>query len=665
MFSNKDEEFGLECEDETIEQVDPEVTSTRMIYDSLFKRAIIIKKTEEQFFIDFVSGNQYNGFFSKNKLYGQGTYKWLDRVTYSGCFELNKMQNYGFIKYPCGISYCGDIKDNQWSGYGKLILDDFLMKGQFKKGRAEGSASISTSSKTFEGLMHNDKPKYGVRNYSNGTFEGLFNNFGYRFKGKFVFLNKDSYEGNWHNDRFCDFGVYLWGDIKTKCRSVVFLGSYVGYWLNGMRHGIGRMEFQDRFVCCMWEQDEKQGPGIVISANGAIYASTEMFLKNDFVGGKKIKRCKETCDLINEMFKLCDFEYPRHENEIVPCRIDCEYSFSNLLSYENCECHTLDDLSKDFESKDDSWNSQTYNCSQNKLSSRSELFVIKIQRLIDLFAQNHDQRLSNALFVPNYKVDRDLLRPWLFQIIRQHFLNYSLSSIFEQEMSFLLQMLEDNYDLCIDIYDMYTTLNKAAMKTCHSTMTRFGLWTFYENVFVGTKYNICKLIIEADNCFGITGNDQKHWNPFSKVFFWEFILHTLYIVSVINSNAFIFNYSMKVVPRFYGKFAAMTSIFLRQHQFLEPTVYTALRNLLQTNIAEIFSKIEIGVFPITIKEVLEFLKSNFIKNSFDLGHIEDVEKILKSLLNKEDVQSDFIMTPAQSLVLILQFIERIVIIGKK
>lgn len=656
-------EFELECESETYETIDPEIRATSRIYDSLFNKALTLKQSDKQFIIEFVSGNQYNGLLSKNKLFGQGIYKWLDGVIYSGCFERNKMQNYGVIKYPYEISYCGDIKDGQWSGYGKLKFDKFLMKGHFRNGRAVGRASTHTSLHTFDGLMHNDKPKYGVRKYSNGTFEGLFDNFGYRFKGKFVFQNNDSYNGNWNSDMFCDFGIYLWGDNKTKSSSVVLRGSYTGYWLNGMRHGIGKMEFQDRVVCCMWEKDEKQGPGIVISANGAIYATTEMFFKNHFVYGMRVNRCREACDLIEEMFKLCECEYPEHEMEIIPCIIDNEYSFVNSLNYENCECQTLDDISNDIESRDYSWQSQTYNCSQNKLLSRSEVFKTKIKELIDLFAEINEKPFSNALFIPNYKVDNKILRPWLFQTIREHYFNYSINTIYEQELSFLLQMLEDNYDLCSDIYDMYTTLNKAVIRTCHSGMTRLGLWIFYENVFAGTKYNICELVMEADVCFGLTGNNEKHWDPFSKVYFWEFILHILYAVSVINSNPFIFNYSMKEVPKFYGRFAAMISTFLRQHQFLEPSIDKTLSNSFQATIIEkMFSRIKIDVYPIRIKNVFEFLKENFLMGSFDFMLLEAFRKTTEIGINeKAAYQSDFKLTPSQCLVLVLKFIEQLLL----
>lgn len=651
-----------ENEGEFLEE-DSESKVTKDIYDSLFPRAFSPIKEGNQYHIHFISGNSYVGTIWKNKLHGEGVYTWADGVIYSGCFLENYLQNYGTIGYPGDIKYSGDIYNNHWSSFGTLNFGGIELKGHFQNGKAYGYSSIVNSTfKSFHGKMLSNKPKSGIRKYLNGTFKGIFDVFGCRFKGKFVFDNKDSYDGFWHNDAFCDFGIYKWRDRLVDNPSI-FLENYVGYWIGGMRHGIGKIEFQDRLVCCNWEKNLKSGPGLIIAANGAVFASLEMFTQNNFLGGVRIKRTKDSCDLINDLISLSGPEYPKYEKEIVACTSESECSC--ILSFESYEFQEISDLT-DIESEDYSYEhlKQTFDCSQNKMLSRLEIFKIKIQFLIQEFSIS-DEILQNGLFISNYEIDREIIKPWIFQTIREYCPTCSIESVYEKELIFLNQVFLDNYSLCRDLYDMYTTLSRVIIKRCHSNMIRLGLWLFFENVFIGSKINTCELIIKVDSIFGLTGRNKNIWNPFNRVYFWEFLLHILYAASIFYMNPFIYKYIEKHLPVFYGRLSAMVLIFLRENQFIEPLLENTTLRIFQHNFShakELFSNLSTN-YPATLRNYVEYIAANFGK--LDYNEILDViikEKFtclrdFNIILHKTDYQ----ITPIQFFDLVIQFIKYILI----
>lgn len=82
-------------------------------------------------------------------------------------------------------------------------------------------------------------------------------------QGRIIYINGNTYEGGWKNDRKDGYGRMV-----DFIRGLIFSGEYT----EGKRNGFGRiwLKESDQIYEGEWAQDRKQGEGILINRNGVV-----------------------------------------------------------------------------------------------------------------------------------------------------------------------------------------------------------------------------------------------------------------------------------------------------------------------------------------------------------------------------------------------------------
>ena len=107
-----------------------------------------------------------------------------------------------------GVKYIGEWKDGKIHGNGVLQSNTVKYIGQFKKGIKWFHGREIEQDEVYEGEFVNGRRKgQGVRFTEESVEEGLFDI--YLEKGKIMFSNGDSYEGDLKNNKFHGSGRFV------------------------------------------------------------------------------------------------------------------------------------------------------------------------------------------------------------------------------------------------------------------------------------------------------------------------------------------------------------------------------------------------------------------------------------------------------------------------
>ena len=88
---------------------------------------------------------------------------------------------------------------------------------------------------------------------------------GYTGKALACYTTKDTYQGGFIDGIREGMGTYMYHKGENK--------AYEGDWLNNMKHGIGKMRYQNAGEYNgMWENGRRHGEGIFIYNNGDQYS---------------------------------------------------------------------------------------------------------------------------------------------------------------------------------------------------------------------------------------------------------------------------------------------------------------------------------------------------------------------------------------------------------
>jgi hypothetical protein len=268
----------------------------------------------------FPNGQIQEGMFSKNVPHGKG--KLSNSKTgeyYDGDFVNNMKQGSGTYKFANGDKYVGEWKDDNINGSGKMTYNDgYVYDGEWMDGKKHGKGTYNypDGETTYEGEFKYDKLS-GLGVYKHVTPDYVFeyrgnHEDGFRhgegiiktiYKGKiermFVTYNKEqmisgkgrriehdgtieegefenkkiiigkrtgpnnayTYEGTFDTNEKPLKGVMTVYNEPVNDESRSWIWTYTGRYLNGKRHGYGKMTWSNGQIYeGMWKDDE-QSPG--------------------------------------------------------------------------------------------------------------------------------------------------------------------------------------------------------------------------------------------------------------------------------------------------------------------------------------------------------------------------------------------------------------------
>ena len=146
----------------------------------------------------FSSGGKYSGEWRESKHHGQGTYTYSNGNVYTGSWERGTKHGHGTFTWQSGSVYIGNWERDQRSGHGTYTYaNGDIYEGEFLNADKHGHA-----------YMHGH--------------------------GTFTWPNGDVYIGNFKQNQRNGYGTYTFAD-----------GEYEGEWLDGVRHGQGKMTYKE------------------------------------------------------------------------------------------------------------------------------------------------------------------------------------------------------------------------------------------------------------------------------------------------------------------------------------------------------------------------------------------------------------------------------------
>ena len=209
-----------------------------------------IKDKVKNFCVKFFdNGSIYIGEIKDNKCFGHGKYITTKGDITMGYFKDNFVQGYEIIKTNNNNSvFEGQFEKNNFNGYGIEIFEDgSTYFGQFENNKKAGIGTYDWG----DGCQYQGEWKNGLPHGS-----GIFND------------NKNRlYEGEWKYGKMNGIGLFKWGDVrkyigyyredKRNGFGIFFwpnpLKIYLGFWVNGLPNGIGKIytSFKEKYY--LWE----------------------------------------------------------------------------------------------------------------------------------------------------------------------------------------------------------------------------------------------------------------------------------------------------------------------------------------------------------------------------------------------------------------------------
>lgn len=127
---------------------------------------------------------------------------------------------------------CSASDFNKWTNcYGEIELPKITYKGEWKNGNFEGRGIAKDIDAQMEGLFEKNYFIKGKKIFYDGlSYEGELKNDKFHGKGKLIYNNGDIYEGQFKNNLRDGSGKLLLKNGDT----------YEGQFQNDLKHGIGK-----------------------------------------------------------------------------------------------------------------------------------------------------------------------------------------------------------------------------------------------------------------------------------------------------------------------------------------------------------------------------------------------------------------------------------------
>jgi hypothetical protein len=216
------------------------------------------------------------------------------------------MRTKGILEaYPQGASsfkYEGEFSDGKFNGYGKLTRDGAIYEGNHKNGIPDGKGKwIYQNGNSYEGeIKENKLTGKGVYKYSDGTvIDGNFLNGMADGFAKTIFNSGDTFEGLYANGKIAK-GTYYFKSTGNLYDGEFVNGKFSGKGvLKYKSNGIDQGEFFEGFLSKgtrkygdggIYEGEfvlgKRQGKGILRFSNGDLYEG--YFLEDKYSGAGKL-----------------------------------------------------------------------------------------------------------------------------------------------------------------------------------------------------------------------------------------------------------------------------------------------------------------------------------------------------------------------------------------
>ena len=172
-------------------------------------------------------GDITNGFFKDNYLQG---YELIERkrnnAIFEGEFDKNKFYGYGIENFEDGSTYYGQYKNNEKSGIGTYAWSDGSnYQGEWINGLPNGT-----------GIFNDNKNRVYEGEWRYGKMNGI---------GLFKWDDGRKYIGLFSDDKREGFGIFFWSRP---------LKIYLGFWVNGLQNGIGKIFTSTKEKYYLWEE---------------------------------------------------------------------------------------------------------------------------------------------------------------------------------------------------------------------------------------------------------------------------------------------------------------------------------------------------------------------------------------------------------------------------
>ncbi|NXA38520.1 R10B2 protein, partial [Eudromia elegans] len=228
----------------------------------------------------FEGGNTYKGMFSEGLMHGQGTYTWADGVTYKGIFVKNVQMHHGCYMWMDGSVYDGSISNGVRHGFGLFRSGTHAVSyiGYWCNGKRHGKGTIyynQEHTSWYSGdWVNNNKEGWGIRRYKSGnTYEGQWENNVRHGEGRMRWLTANQeYIGQWEYGIQHGFGTHIWFLKRMPLSQYPLRNKYIGNFVKGDRHGLGRFIYASGAVYDgNWMCNKKHGSGKFVFKNGHVY----------------------------------------------------------------------------------------------------------------------------------------------------------------------------------------------------------------------------------------------------------------------------------------------------------------------------------------------------------------------------------------------------------
>lgn len=185
--------------------------------------------------------------------------KWNKKSIYIGECSGNEMNGLGFLITEKGWFYEGFFIKNKYHGIGRLFTNTgSIIVGEWVKNEISKGKILNFHKKTFEGELKNLEPNGSGSETSEGyTYAGQFLNGKKHGNGKVEWKDGTWYEGGFANGKIEGLGKYHWLDSE-----------YDGQWKAGKMHGQGKYIWNDgRKYEGSLVAGQREGYGVYIEGN--------------------------------------------------------------------------------------------------------------------------------------------------------------------------------------------------------------------------------------------------------------------------------------------------------------------------------------------------------------------------------------------------------------
>ena len=332
---------------------------------NLYAGTWTLEKNFHGYGIFYIMGNKYEGFWNFGKLSGECRYFLQNKDYFIGNFKNGQANGYGKYFHNDGAVYEGYWENDQPNGKGREIFID---------------------NSSFEGIFENGLKKYGLFNWSDGSYyDGeIFNNL-FEGKGKFHWNEGREYIGEWSSGKMNGIGLMIYADGSK----------YEGHFSGGKRQGYGIYYWnKDKYYKGNWNKGKQEGNGCLFD-NGKVISGL-------WKGGSLVSHINSETNLSKESSILSNIKNsPNIKNNLNKNKKyrskNESKSNSKIFSYKTSKSELIDSLNLSTNQSNASFLEKYHmNKNQKKAVKNRNTKLIKANLSVNIFEISKSERQKLA-----------------------------------------------------------------------------------------------------------------------------------------------------------------------------------------------------------------------------------------------------------------------------